>query len=854
MKYLFIIVFLLSISKMFGQENRRDISYTKTELTKVLNELETLFDVKFSYLIDIVENKEISLNMLNASIDEIIYEIEERTKLFFDKIDERYYIVRNNYVIEVCGYVIDIDSGNPIEGANIINKTKRKGTSSNKNGFFSIRRVNVLDSLTISFLGYKTIRVAAKNSTAGTCSNYAIEPTKIILNEVITKGGFLRTKWQDDGAISLESSSMGSLSGSPEPDILQNIQSLPGINSPLETASGLYFRGSTPDQNLILWDGIKMYNADHFFGSTSIFNPYITKDITIYKNGVKPEYGNSVAGVIHMKTDTTISKRVVGGLGLNSIFGDAYLKIPVGRKMGMIIGFRRSLSDVLSTKAFDNFTKRIIQPTTISDREENLSSFPSISDTRFRFSDITLKLIAEISNKDKVIVSNLFAQNRLSNDFEVTDPNINVSLKDRLRIKNEGLVASWRRNWSDNFLSKTEIYYSSYDFDYEGEYVFPTLDLLTNKKNTVRETGVRLHGEWDVDKRIVISGGYQFQGTKINFFLEDTFESRREDRNNPVHAIYGQANLVDIKKWNINLGFRINQYSKLDRILIEPRIYIEKKLGDFTLKTSGEYRSQSVSQITELTTPNLGLNDVVWVSPDENNNFLYRSRQASIGFLYTKKGWNIDCDVYHKKIKGITSLIQGFEALVIGLERFNFFEGNSTHNGLELLVEKKISNYTTLIGYNYTDVDFNFKDLNQGASFPANNAIKHSFTWSHFYQLNKIQFSLAWNYRTGTPFTPPVRVIPVGDSGALETEYGSINSDNLPDYHRLDFSTGYNFEMSKGKNPIDCTLGVGIQNIYNRKNVLNRLYQVENSENPTFIALDDFSLEITTNFFVRFNL
>jgi len=103
------------------------------------------------------------------------------------------------------------------------------------------------------------------------------ELERVFIKEYPTIG----VKKNRDGSISVSPDELAILPGLIEPDVLQSLQILPGVQSPDETASGLYIRGATPDQNLVLWDGIKMYYSGHFFGILSAFNPYVTDKVKL---------------------------------------------------------------------------------------------------------------------------------------------------------------------------------------------------------------------------------------------------------------------------------------------------------------------------------------------------------------------------------------------------------------------------------------------------------------------------------------------------------------------------------------------------------------------------------------------
>jgi len=100
---------------------------------------------------------------------------------------------------------------------------------------------------------------------------------------------------------------MGILPGVIEPDVLQTLQQIPGINSSDESVSSLNVRGGTHDQNLFIWNGIKMYQTGHFFGLLSAFNPNLANTISLSKNGTSAFYGESVSSVVDLSSNSSRS-------------------------------------------------------------------------------------------------------------------------------------------------------------------------------------------------------------------------------------------------------------------------------------------------------------------------------------------------------------------------------------------------------------------------------------------------------------------------------------------------------------------------------------------------------------------
>ncbi|WP_103069457.1 TonB-dependent receptor plug domain-containing protein [Aquimarina sediminis] len=849
MKHLFLLfVFLFSLH-IHAQEKKKDVSYTDLSLDDFLTEVEALFDVKFSYNTSSFSDIVISIEQNSVSLKEIIAIISKQHPILFNQIDHRYYVVKLNPLITFCGYLTN-EKNTPIEGATILNEAQNTGVVSDKKGFFTLKNNQPSDTLSISYLGYKTLMFRAKDIAPKECNTYALSPEGFMLHEVIIKeyltSGIVKTR---DGSIKIQPNNLNIISGLSEPDILQNIQLLPGIESPLETASGIYIRGGTPDQNLILWDGIKMYNSDHFFGLISAFNPYITQDITIYKSGTRPIYGDRVSGVIDIKTDQKIPDKTHGGLGINMTHADGYLKLPLSKKLAVLLSTRRSITDIIETPTINTYSDRAFQNTSITDNRSTFDPQFSESKELFYFADASLKLIANISEKDNISISNLFTQNKL--DYSYEDIEFDDTSSDELAIKNFGTNISWKSKWNPQFSTETQASYSEYTLDYNGRNLFINQDQTIVKENTIEEYGLLFHSDWAINSLFTFSNGYQLYNNKVDFFIRENDFVVQNDQDNATHSFYSQLQYSAPKTWLISIGARGSCYSGLQSTFIEPRFYVERKLGKrFRVKGSAEVKNQSISQVIEFATFNFGLENQIWTIAQEGEVPLLRSHQYTLGGLFHKNNWNIELDTYYKHLKGLTSLTRGFES-ALGL----LSEGESVSKGIDLLIKKKSGKYSTWLGYSFSDTEFVFDTLNQGKSFKGNNNIAHSLSWSHAYQWKKFQFSLGWKYRTGTPYTPALGFTVENNQAFIQ--YDIVNSKNLPDYHRLDFSVVYDFNWSAKNDKFKSRMGFSLLNLYAQKNILNRsypLYQLTDADNNISYELREVnksSLGITPNLTFR---
>ncbi len=781
MKHKLTLLFLLVSFSMLSQE-RASVSYSSIPIAHVFIDIESKFNVKFSYNSKLIGEQLITLEAKEITLEELLFDIEALVDVRFKKETERYYTVQK------------------------------------------IKNRSVTDTQHLE---------------------------QVVVREYLTSG---INENNDDTSIILSPEKLGILPGLTEPDVLQSIQLLPGVQSPTETASGLFIRGGTPDQNLVLWDGIKMYNSGHFFGTISALNPYITQDIKLYKNGTKARYGNRISGVIDITSEEDIPKKLTGSTGFNMTHTDANLRLPLGEKAAVMISGRRSIADVFDTETFRNLSNRVFQETKISEGNK-VTEDDEVTTTKdlFYFNDFTVKAILKPNENNTFLVSNLFTKNKLDYGFLIEA--YDEASQDKLGIKNQGSSVKWNHRYNDVFTHEFSAYYSNYDFEYTGINSIPDeFSNRLNKQNKVEDLGIAFDSNYHLDSASTLGFGYQFSSNKVNYALRFEDSESPEDnytefnfKTNNNHAVYGDYKYYVLDKWLLNFGVRANYFSVVDKLFFEPRFQLETRLfQNIKFKSSVENLHQSVSQVIEFNTQEFGLENQIWVLSDGEDIPVLRSFQVTSGFVYDKSGWYFDVEGYYKDIDGLTSFTLGFD----NIDDF-FSKGKSKVLGLDVLVKKKIHNYRTWMSYSLMNNDFTFNTINNGNAFPGNSDITHHFTWSHTYEWKHLEFSLGWNIRTGIPYTKANGLIET--SGDPIIDFEETNGARLPNYHKLDVSATYSFNFSKNER-WKGKLGVSFLNVYNQKNVLSRKYEIAQSTEDDSLVLREInknSLGFTPNVVFR---
>ncbi len=825
-------------------------------LKDVLIELNDLYNVKFSFSDEVINNKKIIFkNNKNKTLASIIKELEKRSNLYFKEIsNNRYAISKIKTRKNICGNIFSNENKELLIGATVTIQNKNIGTQTNIDGYFELKNVYLTDTINISYVGYKPIKKIARNFSNKNCASFSLEEESSILNEIIITNyltnGLSKTI---DGAIVFKPKNQDIIPGLTEPDVFYTVQQLPGIVNVDETATGMHIRGGTPDQNLILFNQIKLFTASHFFGAISALNPETIERVEVYKGASKAKYGNHIGGVIDVETSNEIPKKTKGSIGINFTHADANISLPISSKLSISVSGRRSITDILNTPTYRQLSQKAFQHTIISKDETLTKEIDAKINTIFFFQDFNTKLIYKPSKDDKISFSQISIKNSLDHSFFSSE--FNDKRKDDLLIENDGYNIEWTKKWNPKVTSKTTISYSNYNLKYRNnKQKDNTQYAFTTKDNHVKNLEANTNFDYKINTSSSISMGYQYAYNDVYFLLGNKNDlvfvekySTQKDINQS-HSLYTEYLYNKNKNIVISFGARANYFTLLNKVTFEPRIHTQVQiLPKLWINSSFEIKQQNISRIVEFYTTDFGLENQLWSLSNKNDIPLLESQQITFGVLFNKNNWLLDFDIYKRNIKGITSLTSGFDSFTRDI-----LTGESKTIGLDFLVKKNWKNYNTWLSYHTGKTSFLINDFNDNKEFTGNFDVTHSFYLANNFKYKKYNFSLGYTYRIGIPFT--------SNSGLANNyfiERNGINDSRLPNYSRLDFSTGYDFYMNK-KKTVKGRFNISLLNILNKKNILKRTYDVVQDNTNGFeegklIKQDTESLGFTPNISFRLN-
>lgn len=832
--------FLLCFVFFFAVAAQAQGNTKNVELKKILETIEEQHNVKFSYI-----ESEVAIHKMPAPsplmpLKAKLFYIEKRTGLVYKQTGEGYLTLYTPIKFKeptVCGYLTD-EYGEPLGSASVL--IDSIGTlTTEADGFFEFP-ASVKGSVLISQPGYRNASYSV-NSFTGDCKKIILKAEYHLLEEVVMEryiaAGITLGK---DGTFIIKPKQFGILPGLTEPDVLQTMQQLPGIGSVDETVSNINVRGGTHDQNLFLWNGIRLFQTGHFFGLISALNPNPAYNVKISKNGTSAFYGESVSSVVDISSHSDEIGNGRSTAGVNMVNADFYTRFRINEDADIDISARRSFTDVIELPTYSKYSKRIFQNTIVT-QLNNSEDVDYRSDKEFYFYDFTGQYHQKIGEKHDAFVNFIGIKNQL--DF--TEGNFFSTRNSSLSQMSLGATAAWKARWKENFGTEGSIYFSRYNLEAGNREADVNGTLV--QENNVSDIGVRLAGNRRLTDEIMLHAGYQLNRTSIENFEATNLPSVETLRTSlTAHALIAEGEYTSPDELlYVRGGVRANYISEFSMILPEPRLQLKYAMGpEWTIEALGEMKSQTASQIVEFQDDFLGLEKRRWILANDDDIPVQKSMQVSAGVSYRYDGWLLSFEMFNKEVKGITTGGQAFQDALENVPA----TGSYNVQGTEFLIQKQFEGFYAWLTYTWNNNNYEFPDFTP-YKFPNNLEINHTINSAVTYELYNVKVALGAKWFTGRPVTTPVGTSPSITPAGTRILYGRPNEDNIEDFFQMNFSATYMWELSKNTS---LQFGVSVLNILNRQNIINRYYRL-NADSGAIEVVNTYSVERTPNALIRLN-
>jgi hypothetical protein len=718
----------------------------------------------------------------------------------------------------VAGIVSDSVSGESVIGATVMLRTDTANTSknivrgsvANKFGFYSLTNVKPGDYiLAVRAVGYRSVAIPITlgGNDESRRLNIQLAPQDVRGQEVVVEANRSNVGAATVSTVELDPGFIQQLPAfGGEVDIFLALQLLPGVKVVSEISIGLYVRGGSPDQNLILLDGVIVYNPSHLGGFLSTFNSDAIRDIKLIKGAFPAEYGGRLSSVLDMTMREGTKEKISGSAGISLINSRLTVEGPITDNASFMLSGRRMYLDLVLLAAVD----------------------PDQA-PRYYFYDFNGKVNYRLGENDRIFASGYFGRDVFSG------PPAEESNEIGIDWGNATGNLRWMHIVSPELFTNFSAIFTDYQFSTEFSDKDQEGRVRSGFKSIsgIRDYMLRAEAQYHPHEDHNIKAGIEV--TEHRFRADVTAEiadfPKIERDPSIINALDASVYLQD--EWNItplliaNVGARFYYFQRGDYLRVEPRVSLAYTLQD-NLKLKGAFAMGN--QFLHMIVRNdIALPTDVWfpstatVKPSE-------AMQGVLGIETTlfDNEYLLTVEGYYKKMK---NLLEYKDTSVISLDvplESSFTSGEGEAYGVEVFLNKRVGSFTGWIGYTLAWTQRQFEELNRGRPFYPRYDRRHDVSVVLTYQLGESwEFGATWVYGTGQAYTMPTgqyQYVPIEDNSqdpfgpgsfSVRNDYTERNGYRIPAFHKLDLNFTYKYEWFK----LPWQFSINIYNAYNHKNV-----------------------------------
>lgn len=635
-----------------------------------------------------------------------------------------------------------------------------------------------------------------------------LEAAPVSLEDVRVEGRRRRARFDEEAGstvVELAGAEIERLPGLAEADVLRAVEVLPGVISTSDFSASFNVRGGAADQNLILLDGVPIYNPFHLGGVFGVFNADMVERTELLAGGFPARYGGRVSSVLNVWSDAGDGRPgVEAGVSLlaSRVAVAGGLPTSAARSLGLSavnarLSVRRSYFDVLFSPFFD---------------------FP------YHLTDV--QAVAQAWTENGVwTVTGYTGADVLDLRESPTFP-----LPLRLEWGNDVGGVGW-----SGALGRVRLDGRLSSSSFDTRILFPDFD-DTRIGSRIEE----LRGALDLS---VPAGPFQLGvgGELSRIGYENRFESggtvfSAGDDDGWLSAGYGEVAWKS-RRWLLELGARLDRWDASSTgasVEPAPRVAVKRFIGDGDAAAKiavGRY-TQTVHSLRDEEVP-IGID--VWITAGARAPVVV-SDQIQVGWEQFLDGWSGSIEGYYRTFDGVVTT-NGADRP--DDETDDLLVGSGRSWGADLYIRREPGPDQRVDGW------ITLSLLKAERTFPDPFAVESpTVTYAPIYDRRLdldvvlqyplpggIDGGLRFNFGSGLPYTRPLAahtyyrydleeglLVPQAgvdeESPASAVVLGDRNAERYPPYHRLDMSFSKDYRTSWGTvRPF-----LNVLNVYDRRN------------------------------------
>lgn len=835
--------------------------FVNTPLIEVLQWLEKEYQIKIAYSREFVDDIIVNQSFDNLPLNLVFDQLLRATPLTSRFIRRDRILVGPSEMISAApqsdhslkiikGKVLD-NSGDGLAFAHVFHPPTETGVFADEAGNFDWPLKEDSIRLQFSYVGFKTAEATLyQEMTTFTLQlepfSQSFQPVEVVayLPPPKRQSAVFSTHHSPTAALAQLSILPGGA------DLLRNIQLLPGVSASNHLAGQLNVRAGNPDENLLVLDGMLLYNIDHFYGFFSAVHPGVFDDIQVHKNNFPIQYNGRTSSIVEL-TSAGLSgqEKANAAIGLDLISGHGLLNLPLNDRMAMKIAGRFTHQDIANTSFFNAVDQNPgSPPPVINDR--NRKAILSLSPS-FHFNDLYARWEWAPDEKHQISASFFNGFDRYRYDYSESYPvvlnngvttTITENGRENTAWRNSAAGLNFSRKWTSDFQTQLNFSHSVYHNDSEGGFSvvqsFRNIERIraapeSYKSNDISGWRADLKNDWNLSQSTALTFGYTLSEDRIDFQIENSngLETRGLTRTDAslINSVYVQPHFRIGPDWAFSAGLNLQHYQKLGQFFASPRFQTSYHFSkEFSLKASWGHQQQFLRQLYHEDV--FGKNQTIWALAGKNsilnieNIPIISSDNLMLGAHWEAGHWVFDVEAYHKTRNGIleyTLQRPGFNRRdgIISEPLFGFFAGKGWTNGIDFLLKKNGRKYTGWIAYTLSKSMHQLDGVNFNQAYPSPLDSRHQLNWMNQFFLHP-RWTLSANYvfASGLPYLDFSEIGEVPPSRRLLSYEQFLK--RFPAYHRLDLSLNYQTRIIG----LETLFGLSVYNALNRNNVKYRQF------------------------------
>ena len=731
------------------------------------------------------------------------------------------HILTAQTLLNINGFVRDNATGEPISYANVFLSNTSIGAATNSDGYFVMSDIPIGKyEINISMIGYAVYKEEVDLSQGQSIrlnirlKEEAIQGTEVLVTAERQK--FERS--MESSQIALDLREINSAPAFVEPDVFRTLQMLPGVQTTSDFSSALYVRGSTPDQNLIMLDGIAIYNPYHLGGIFSTFNTDAIKEADFHAGGFPARYGGRMGAILNVINREGNTERITGSANLSLISSKALIEGPIPKWKGMkgswmISGRRTYIDKVIDALKLPSGSKN-------SDGSDVPLQFP------YYFYDYQIKANLDLNQDHRLTFTRFYGDDVL--DFSYNDPTETVS-NENVTIQQESQFGlnwpwgnqtngfTWRWIVSPKVIAKTFLSNSRYRFDFDLS--FQNRDLYTysdssvvnytnfnwNIYDIIKDQTIESEIQYKYSNDHEITGGFQIKnikfdlGIKYDLVTQDTsFSWNPLSLKNTTQEIsfFLQDRWEFSEKIKIRSGLRLTDYNLHSKVYVDPRFGIKYHFSDdIALKANWGLYHQFLTTANNQD-ENLRLVELWLGIPKEKPASIAEHIIGGVEYM-SRRNIFYRIELYQKTFENLLTLKQDntneYEGASQDSTMNEFWDTKGNSNGIELLIKKSSGKFNGWIGYTLSETKY----FTEPSGWHNPNFDRtHTVNIVGNYELTSdLELSAALTQSSGNPYTKILGRVYDWEQSLYDNSYwyprdsylvGEKNTERYDDYFRFD--------------------------------------------------------------------